>query len=119
MSAFVTLTTDFEEMRREFLINMTDNMRTPVSIAIEFLEAFSQELFGPVSPDQKKLSEAALQELTHLNSVITNMLSGRRLLGHATGGVIEITPKQILEELRNRFDANGKSRKVKVHLVIV
>jgi signal transduction histidine kinase len=68
-----------ERMKRRFLVGLIDQIRTPISIALEFLGGYKVGFWG-ISPERiKDLSQIATSELVKLDETLRKMLDLKNL----------------------------------------
>ncbi len=69
----------FEKMKRKFLLNLMDQIRTPISIALEFLRGYHAGFWGISQERLKQLSTITIEELGRLDEMLRTMLEFKNL----------------------------------------
>jgi PAS domain S-box-containing protein len=99
-------------LKSEFLASMSHELRTPLHTIIGFSELLSEEIQGPLNPDQKRFVGHVLQDARHLLELINEVLdiskieSGRLELQREVFDFGECV-EEVLAGIRQRAEAKN------------
>jgi PAS domain S-box-containing protein len=99
-------------LKSEFLASMSHELRTPLHTIIGFSELLSEEIQGPLNPDQKRFVGHVLQDARHLLELINEVLdiskieSGRLELQREAFDFGECV-EEVLAGIRQRAEAKN------------
>jgi two-component system phosphate regulon sensor histidine kinase PhoR len=114
----ITRMRQLENMRREFVANVSHELKTPITSIKGYVETLKEGALGDKENVQKFL-EIVLKQSDHLNAIVDDLLSLSRIEQDAERGEIQLTEenvRRILEAATVDYELKAREREIKVIL---
>jgi two-component system phosphate regulon sensor histidine kinase PhoR len=112
----ITRMRQLENMRREFVANVSHELKTPITSIKGYVETLKEGALGDKKNVQKFL-EIVLKQSDLLNAIVDDLLSLSRIEQDAERGEIQITEenlRHIIEAATEDYELKARERKIKV-----
>lgn len=103
---------NLERMKRQFLVGLIDQIRTPLSIALEFLGGFKAGFWGLPPETLKELAQVANTELAKLDETLRKMLDIKNLKKLGIENRTLESLNHLLAGLTREFSRKHESREI-------
>ncbi|MBU4153431.1 MAG: PAS domain-containing protein [Proteobacteria bacterium] len=100
----VTRMRRLEDMRREFVANVSHELKTPITSIMGFVETICDQAPG-LPDDMERFLHIVLKQANRLNAIIDDLLSLSRIEQEAGNDEIELHPGRLTPILRNCLEA--------------
>jgi two-component system phosphate regulon sensor histidine kinase PhoR len=114
----ITRMRQLENMRREFVANVSHELKTPITSIKGYVETLKEGALGDKKNVQKFL-EIVLKQSDLLNAIVDDLLSLSRIEQDAERGEIQLTKenlRRILEAAKVDYELKAREREIKVIL---
>jgi two-component system phosphate regulon sensor histidine kinase PhoR len=114
----ITRMRQLENMRREFVANVSHELKTPITSIKGYVETLQEGALDD-KENVSKFLEIVLKQSDHLNAIVDDLLSFSRIEQDAERGEIQLTEenvKRILEATTIDYELKARERKIKVTL---
>ena len=103
----------FELMRKKFMLNLMDQIRTPISLALEFLRGHSVGFWGIPESKQKELANITTEELSRLDESLKSMLEFKNLRQLGLENRVQASLSELVANSFNAFKKSHSGREMK------
>ncbi len=114
----ITRMRQLENMRREFVANVSHELKTPITSIKGYVETLQEGALDD-KENVSKFLEIVLKQSDHLNAIVDDLLNLSRIEQDAERGEIQLTEenvKRILEATTIDYELKARERKIKVTL---
>ena len=104
------------QLKDAFLAMMSHELRTPLHIILGFSEAMEEQIYGPISPEQRNALVQVSQSGRHLLAILADILD----LAHIDAGaeVLELQPIDLESLCHSALQfVYGKAQQKQIHLL--
>lgn len=98
ISTSFSLIRNFDDRKKKLFLGISDDLQLPVVNAMEYLDSFSKGHFGPVTSEQKNLSESVYKDLVNFNERLSDLIHYKSYDENTAPNV-----RQIINEIVNEF----------------
>ncbi len=75
----ITAEKELDQLKDDFLQSLTHDLRSPMTAIRGYLQVLSEEMAGPLTPDQKKMLNVMENASTKLLHIISNLLDSAKI----------------------------------------
>jgi two-component system phosphate regulon sensor histidine kinase PhoR len=112
----ITRMRQLENMRREFVANVSHELKTPITSIKGYVETLQEGALDDKDNVQKFL-DIVLKQSDHLNAIVDDLLSLSRIEQDAERGEVQFTDenlRHIIEAAMADYESKARERKIKV-----
>ena len=104
-----------EEIKDHFIMKVSHEMRTPLSVILSAVSSLNEGICGPLNENQTRFLTLAHKNCARLSRVINNILDLSRLeSGRALLNLVPIKILEIFKDLASTFAKESDERKIKL-----
>lgn len=107
---------ELEQQKYQFLRHVSHELKTPLAVLREGADLLSEQLVGPLNPDQQEICLMLEQNSRRLQTLIERLLDFNRLSQQEEFERVPVALRPLLTELCAEYRLAIESKEVKVHL---
>ncbi len=107
---------ELEQQKYQFLRHVSHELKTPLAVLREGADLLSEQLVGPLNPDQQEICQMLEQNSRRLQTLIERLLDFNRLSQQEEFERVPVALTPLLTELCAEYRLAIESKEVKVHL---
>ena len=109
----ITAEKELDQLKDDFLQSLTHDLRSPMTAVRGYLQVLSEEMAGPLNPDQKKMLRVMENASTKLLHIISNLLDSAKIsAGKLKVNLAETDLKQMVPPTVEILHAEAAKKKI-------
>jgi signal transduction histidine kinase len=113
----ITAEKELDQLKDDFLQSLTQDLRSPMTAIRGYLQVLSEEMAGPINPDQKKMLRIMENASTKLLHIVSNLLDSAKMsAGKLKLNLAECDLRQVLPNTVELFSTEALKKKITVTL---
>lgn len=113
----VTAEKELDQLKDDFLQSLTHDLRSPMTAIRGYLQVLSEEMAGPITPEQKRMLHIMENASTKLLHIVSNLLDTAKMsAGKLRLNLSETLLRQLLPNTVEIFHAEAAKKKITLTL---
>jgi two-component system sensor histidine kinase GlrK len=107
---------ELEQQKYQFLRHVSHELKTPLAVLREGADLLSEQLVGPLNPDQQEICQMLEENSRRLQTLIERLLDFNRLSQQEVFSLTPVALAPLLSELSAEYRLALESKQISVHL---
>ncbi|MEN9583866.1 MAG: hypothetical protein RLZZ616_872, partial [Pseudomonadota bacterium] len=107
---------ELEQQKYQFLRHVSHELKTPLAVLREGTDLLSEQLVGPLTPDQQEICQMLEENSRRLQTLIERLLDFNRLSQQEVFNLTPVALAPLLSELSAEYRLALESKQISVHL---
>ncbi|MGL5814814.1 MAG: sensor histidine kinase [Aeromonas sp.] len=107
---------ELEQQKYQFLRHVSHELKTPLAVLREGADLLSEQLVGPLNPDQQEICQMLEENSRRLQTLIERLLDFNRLSQQEVFSFTAVPLGPLLSELSAEYRLALESKEISVHL---
>jgi PAS domain S-box-containing protein len=113
----ITAEKELDQLKDDFLQSLTHDLRSPMTAIRGYLQVLSEEMAGPITPEQKKMLHIMENASTKLLHIVSNLLDTAKMsAGKLRVNLAETNLRQLLPNTVELFHTEAAKKKITLTL---